>query len=301
MFEQGKVSPIIPIKLQPSIKADVALYLLRLDLTDEYVSGNKWFKLKYNLNDALLLKRKSVLSFGGAFSNHIHALAWAGKKLGIKTVGVIRGEPEYASNPTLTDAARWGMELLFVSRSEYRKRNEIEFVEALKRQFDDPLIIPEGGSNHLAVKGASEIVTKSMLDQYGFNHIVLPCGTGGTLAGVAVSQPEVSVLGVPVLKGAEFLVSDIQELMSGARCSDPGNWSLDYSGHCGGYGKTSKELIDFIEQFHCDHNVSLDQIYTGKMMMRLFQLIENGAFSKGSKILAIHTGGLQGLRSLSTS
>ena len=242
-----------------------------------------------------------MITFGGAFSNHIHALAWAGKKLGIKTVGVIRGEPEYASNPTLTDAVRWGMELLFVSRSEYRKRNELDFLEELKRQFDDPLIIPEGGSNHLAVKGASEIVTKSMLDQHGFKHIVLPCGTGGTLAGVAVSQPAISVLGIPVLKGAEFLVSDVQGLMSDAGYSDPGNWTLDYSGHCGGYGKTSQELIDFIEQFNREYSVSLDQIYTGKMMMRLFQLIENGAFSKGSKILAIHTGGLQGLRSLSTS
>ena len=210
-------NPVLPVQLldtDETIQAGVKLYLLRLDLTDEIVSGNKWFKLKYNLQHALENDYSSVLSFGGAYSNHIHALAKAGSLLGIKTVGVIRGEPEYADNPTLKDAKAWGMELYFVNRQEYRQRHDSEYLKTLKARFSNPLIVPEGGSNKFAVQGAREIITPEIIAKVNPDQIVLTCGTGGTLAGVALSVPDVPVLGIPVLKKAGFLFSDIENLMT---------------------------------------------------------------------------------------
>ena len=278
----------------------VDLRVLRLDQTDAQVSGNKWYKLKYNLLTAKEQRYRSVLSFGGAYSNHIHALAWAGKQLGLKTVGVIRGEPEYAANPTLTDAQCWGMQLQFVSRGVYRQRHEqsmiIELVNSLPDELKPVMLVPEGGSNALAVKGCQELLTQSVLNDFVPELIVLPCGTGGTLAGIALSQPNTQVLGIPVLKNAAFLYEDIKHLMQSAGTDDPKNWSLDLEGHCGGYAKSNPELTVFLSQMGEDYGLPLDQVYTGKMLLRLLSLIADGQCD-GKKVLAIHTGGLQGARS----
>ncbi|WP_415894004.1 1-aminocyclopropane-1-carboxylate deaminase/D-cysteine desulfhydrase [Neptuniibacter sp. PT8_73] len=294
-------NPVLPVQLldtDETIQAGVKLYLLRLDLTDEIVSGNKWFKLKYNLQHALEKGYSSVLSFGGAYSNHIHALAKAGSSFGIKTIGVIRGEAEYANNPTLKDARAWGMELCFVNRQEYRLRHDFEYLETLKTRFNNPLIVPEGGSNKFAVQGAREIITPEILAKVNPDQIVLACGTGGTLAGVALSVPDVPVLGIPVLKKAGFLFSDIENLMTESGVGPTDNWDLDLEGHCGGYAKVSNDLLAFMECMLKEYQLPLDQIYTAKMLSHLLKRIERGDYEEGSAILAIHTGGLQGARSL---
>lgn len=294
--------PLTKILLPVLESRGVELWLLRLDQTHPYISGNKWFKLKYNLQAALENGYQSVLSFGGAYSNHIHALAWAAQDVGINSIGVIRGEPEYADNPTLSDARKWGMQLQFVNRRDYRLRSEPEFLEGLKHSVPDEmqpvLIIPEGGSNALAVKGCREILSNQIIKKIRPDQIVLPCGTGGTLSGVALSCPAVKVLGIPVLKNAEFLYDDIRALIKSVGEPDPGNWQLDMEGHFGGYAKTSPELLEFMRSVEDQCGVLLDQVYTAKMLFRIMQLIEEGCIPGGSKILALHTGGLQGRRSV---
>lgn len=279
------------------IAKEVEVGLLRLDQIDPLISGNKWYKLKYNLLSARTQGLSAVLSFGGAYSNHIHALAWAGKGLGLKTIAVIRGEPEYAGNPTLADALKWGMELHFVDRKTYRKRHDPNYVEQLRHRFGEFLLVPEGGSNALAVKGSAEILSPELIDQFQPSAVVLACGTGGTLAGLVAGNPSLNILGIPVLKGGGFLRNDIASLLEESS-AEPGNWNLDLGGHFGGYGRVSDELRTFIGQFKVAHGIQLDQVYTGKMMLRLMQLISEGAFPAGSRILAIHTGGLQGLRGM---
>jgi len=294
-------TPTIPIQIletDETLRAQVQLYVLRLDLTDAVVSGNKWFKLKYNLQQALDSGVRTVLSFGGAYSNHIHALAKAGSDLGLSTIGVIRGEAEYAANPTLSDAASWGMKLHFVDRSTYRRRHDPTYLDELKQRFSDPVIIPEGGSNGLAVKGAKEIVTQEVINAVKPDQIVLPCGTGGTLAGVALSVPNIKVLGVPVLRRAEFLYQDIQRLMLDGGSSPSENWELDLEGHGGGYAKVTPELLDFVVRMRDQYDLPLDQVYTAKMLLQLFKRLALGVYPKGCTILAIHTGGMQGARTL---
>jgi len=294
--------PLTKVLLPVLESRGIELWLFRIDLTHPYISGNKWFKLKYNLQAASENGYRSVLSFGGAYSNHIHALAWAAQNAGINCIGVIRGEPEYADNPTLSDAQKWGMQLRFVNRHDYRLRREPEFLEGLKNslpaEMQPVFIIPEGGSNALAVKGCREILSNRVIEKIKPDQIILPCGTGGTLSGVALSCPAVKVLGIPVLKNAEFLYDDIRALINSVGEPDPGNWQLDMEGHFGGYAKTSPELLDFMRTIEDQCGVLLDQVYTAKMLFRIMQLIEEGCIPSGSKLLALHTGGLQGRRSV---
>lgn len=302
LFSQTNETAVTPVEMPCLSERNISLWLLRLDQTHPQISGNKWFKLKYNLEAAKEQGYNKVLSFGGAYSNHIHALAWAANALGMQSVGVIRGEPEYAANPTLSDARRWGMQLHFVNRSDYRKRSEPAYIQQLLAELGETeetlFLIPEGGSNAAAVRGCQEIIGPALITALRPDQLILPCGTGGTLAGVALSQPQLSVLGIPVLKNAEFLYNDIRNLISSAGQLDPQNWTLDLEGHCGGYGRTSEQLLDFIATMAAQQAIELDQVYTGKMLLRILQRIEQGLVPEGSTLLAIHTGGLQGLRSL---
>lgn len=268
---------------------DVTLQIKREDLIHPFISGNKYRKLKYNLIQAKSEKKIKLLTFGGAFSNHIAAVAFAGKEYGFETIGIIRGEEiaeKTSQNPTLQFAKKCGMQLEFVSRNDYRLKNDIEFLDQLKLQFGDFYLIPEGGTNAFAIRGCEEILTEKDCE---FDFICCAVGTGGTIAGLVNSaKSHQKVLGFPALK-ADFLQEEICKF---ATC---GKWELIKGYDFGGYAKITEDLILFINQFHSRTNVPLDPVYTGKMVFGVIDLIQKGYFPKGSRILMIHTGGLQGI------
>ena len=266
----------------------VQLTIKRLDLIHPQISGNKFFKLKYNLLAAQQQGFSQVLTFGGAFSNHIAATAFAAQHFGFQSIGMIRGE-ELASqpfNPTLQTAHDLGMQLNFVSRTKYRLRHQAEYLQQLQQQYPQAFIIPEGGSNALAIQGTQEILSPDDLENYDV--ICCAVGTGGTLAGIIESSSEQQhVLGFSALKG-DFLKHDIQQW------TDKSNWSLTDAYCCGGYAKITPKLLQFMQQFEQQHHIPLEQVYTAKMMMGLLDLIQYHHFPAHTRILAIHTGGLQG-------
>ncbi|WP_418509290.1 1-aminocyclopropane-1-carboxylate deaminase/D-cysteine desulfhydrase [Corallibacter sp.] len=271
---------------------NVSLSLKREDVIHEYVSGNKYRKLKYNILQAQKEKKEILLTFGGAFSNHIAAVSAIGSLFGLKTIGVVRGEElkdSYASNATLLFAKSQGMQFEFVSRSDYKEKNTESFVRKLKEKFGSFYLIPEGGTNNLAVKGCEEILTDN---DNSFDFICCPVGTGGTISGLINSSlSHQKIIGFPALKG-DFLRKDISKF------ANKSNWELISDYHFGGYAKINTELISFINQFKVENNIQLDPVYTGKMMFGIFDLIKKEYFPKDSKILAIHTGGLQGIEGM---
>lgn len=261
--------------------------LKREDLNHRYVSGNKWWKLKYNLEKVLQHPSKTLLTFGGAYSNHLYAAAAACHELGLRSIGVVRGEEHVLLNDTLQFAKDHGMQLHYVSRESYRHKTEADFIETLENEFGSFVLVPEGGSNEEAVQGASEFAAS--LDQ-SFDYLCCPVGTGGTLAGLIRGyRPTKTVLGFSVLKGAYGMAEEIQRW-----CPGKTNWQLITDYHYGGYAKSTPDLLQFITQFKAHHNIPLEPIYTGKMMSGIFDLIKVGFFKSGSTLLAIHTGGLQG-------
>lgn len=268
---------------------EVELFLKREDQIHPHISGNKYRKLKYNLIEAKRLGLKTLLSFGGAFSNHIAAVASVGKELGFDTIGVIRGEElisKVDKNSTLKFARDSGMHLHFISREDYKKKSSSTFLSLLKEEFGDFYMIPEGGTNELAVEGCKEILNET---DNKFDYICCSVGTGGTISGLINSSSlNQKILGFPALKG-EFLGDEIRKF-----AKQP-NWELIVDYHFGGYAKINKDLVTFINQFKARHGIQLDPIYTGKMMFGIMSLIGQDYFLKGSKILTIHTGGLQGI------
>ncbi len=273
---------------------EVILYLKREDLIHPLVSGNKWRKLKYNLLEAKKSDYSKILTFGGAYSNHIHATAAAANYEGFESIGIIRREENLPLNETLQFATDQGMKLHYVSRSEYRNKTESDFLENLKNRFGDFYHIPEGGSNALAVEGCMEI--KESIDQ-NYQVICSPVGTGGTLAGLIASHDQtVDILGFSALKGEGFLDQEVNNLLSSRTIKS--KWKINYDYHFGGYAKIKPELIEFINVFHSKHEIALDPIYTGKMMFGLYDLISKGDFEKGTTIIALHTGGLQGIKGI---
>ena len=269
------------IDTQVSIKPE---YLIH-----PHISGNKYRKLKYNLLEAKRLKKEALLTFGGAYSNHIAAVASAGKEYGFKTIGIIRGEElmsKVAINPTLAFAKECGMNFKFISRSLFRSKYEASFLEHLREEFGDVYVLPEGGTNDLAVKGCEEILNEA---DESFDFICCPVGTGGTISGlINSSYLHQKILGFPALKG-DFLQEEISKFATSK------NWELISDYHFGGYAKITTGLVTFMNNFKRKHNVPLDPIYTGKMMFGIYDMIANGYFPKDAKILAIHTGGLQGI------
>ena len=271
----------------------VQLYIKREDLNHPTIQGNKYRKLIYNLAKAKQEKKEKIVTFGGAFSNHIYAVAAAGEAFGFQTVGVIRGERPPVLNPTLSFAESKGMQLHFVSRTAYRRKMEAEFFRDLEATFGDFFLLPEGGSNALAVQGCTEIVSEVDIP---FDYLCSAVGTGGTLAGLIVGSNNMGkVLGFPALKGGDFLYDDINQLL-GDKANLYQNWKLVTDYHFGGYAKFKMELIDFMNQFKQSFGIALEPIYTGKMLYGIFNLLEQGYFEKGATIIAIHTGGLQGVR-----
>ena len=264
---------------------EIELFVKRIDLVSPFVSGNKYYKLKYNLLEAKKQNTDTILTFGGAYSNHIAATAFAANKKGFKSIGIIRGEETLPFNDTLSFAKENSMELHYVSREEYRQKHTEGFINKLKDRFTDFYLIPEGGTNNLAIKGTQEI-----LDVNDTQHFICTAiGTGGTISGIINSSSDnQKVLGFPAIKGSEDLEKDIRSWTNKQNCK----LITDY--HFGGYAKISEMLIQFILDFYDKNNIPLDAIYTGKMMFGIFDLIKKDYFPKGSSILAIHTGGLQG-------
>jgi len=272
----------------------ISLFVKREDQIDPLISGNKYRKLKYNIKKAQEEHHRTLLTFGGAYSNHISAVAYAGKKFGFQTIGIIRGDElkedligTLKVNPTLGLASEHGMNFDFVSRSNYRLKDTAHFINELREKYGEFYLIPEGGTNDLAIIGCEEILEDS--DQI-FDMICVSVGTGGTISGIINSaRRDQFVMGFPALKG-DFLAKQIKEFIQSKN-----NWSLINEYHFGGYAKVNEELVKFINNFKFETSIPLDPIYTGKMMFGILDLIKRGRFSKGTKILAIHTGGLQGI------
>ncbi|BDD07854.1 1-aminocyclopropane-1-carboxylate deaminase [Fulvitalea axinellae] len=280
----------IPETLVPG---NVKLYVFRDDLNHPLISGNKLRKMKYNIKKAKSLGNTRMLTFGGAFSNHIFAAAAAGREYNIDTIGVIRGERPATLNPTLRFAEKQGMKLEFVSRADYRNKNSEEFLQELGRLFGDFYLVPEGGSNRFAIPGVAELISEIDVD---FDYIVTACGTAGTLAGLSTGiGKKKTAIGVPVLKGGEFIEAEAKRLLAEAEFPDFDNRLLWTDYHFGGYAKHKPELISFINQFRKETDIPLDPVYTGKMMFALTDKIRQGFFPENSTVIAIHTGGLQGI------
>ncbi|MEH1779360.1 MAG: pyridoxal-phosphate dependent enzyme [Nostoc sp.] len=297
--------PLQQINSEIALHTGVKLYVLRLDLMHPWVNGNKWFKLKYNLLEAKEKNFTTLLTFGGAYSNHIYATAAAGNLFGFRTIGVIRGEERLPLNPTLSFAVQQGMQLVYLNRETYRQRNTPALHEYLQQRFGEVFIIPEGGSNLNGVRGCTEIVAEAMPTAgyaYAFNHICVACGTATTLAGIALSLHQGQrAIAFPVLKNGTFLAQEIEKLLTNYLTSDlpapyssPASWELVCDYHFGGYAKVNNELRLFSQQFREEHDVPLDYVYTAKMFYGVMDLLKQGFFCRGDRLLLVHTGGLQG-------
>ena len=269
-------------------RAGVRLYLKRDDLISPEIPGNKWRKLKYNLAAAGAQGHHVLLTFGGAYSNHIRATAAAGHYFGFATIGVIRGEEHLPLNPSLDYAARHGMRLAYLDRGTYRDKTSPEVIAGLHGRFGDFCLLPEGGSNAAAVRGCAEIPGEIGRP---FDLICCPCGTGGTLAGLAHGLGAGQrALGFSVLKGGQFLARDVARLQREAFGTSPGNWSVEYDFHFGGFARRKPALEEFIADFRARHALTLNWVYTAKMMYGIFALAERGAFPAGTAIVAVITG-----------
>lgn len=276
----------------PDSKGLVEVYIQREDLIHPFVNGNKYYKLKYNLQKAKEENFDTLLTFGGAYSNHIYSVSAAAKQFGFKSIGIIRGEEYQPLNPTLQFAVNNGMKLRYLDRATYRKRTDSKFREEIAEQFGRVYIIPEGGTNELALKGTAEILNNIKVD---FDYLCAPVGSGGTLAGlIAGLNGNKNVIGFSALKGSEYLSKTIEELLPSTikLCN---NWTINSNYHFGGFAKINRKLIEFINWFKDKNDVQLEPIYTGKMMYGINDLIKKNYFPENSKIVAVHTGGLQGL------
>ena len=276
----------------------IQVFVKRDDDIHPIISGNKWRKLKFNLKHIEETPSiKGALSFGGSYSNHIHAFAFACYQHKIPCVGVIRGEENYANNYTLTWAKHWGMKLHFVDRKTYRRRHDADYIAELQNQYPNYYIVPEGGSNKLAIPGVAEVITE-LNQQVEFDTLLTPVGSGGTLAGLITGDCDIKkqhkILGVAVLKGAEYLKDEVNNLLP-KHAKSHSSWQLLTDYHRGGYAKFSLEDSQKIIAFNKTTGVNFEPVYSGKMILALLDLLEEGYFKAGERIVLLHTGGLQGL------
>jgi len=277
---------------------NILVDVLREDLNHPVIQGNKLRKLTYNLKNAKKKGNKTLLTFGGAYSNHILAVAQAGKEYGFKTIGIIRGEQTLPLNYTLRNCIELGMVIQYIDRTTYKLKNTTDFKDYLRNIYGSFYLIPEGGSNYYAINGCMEIIPKNN----DYNYICCPIGTGGTIAGITISnQNKSKVLGFPALKGGDFLKKEVtnfvNEVVNENETTNDLMQSLSIISeyHFGGYAKIKEELINFVRNFYQTHQFKWDLIYNGKMAYGVYDMIEKDYFPKESKILLIHTGGLQGI------
>lgn len=287
---QGPQLPslVVEVRDERLSRSGVRLLVKRDDLIHPEIPGNKWRKLEFNLAAAREQGAGTLLTFGGAYSNHIRATAAAGHYFGFSTIGVIRGEEHLPLNPSLAYATRQGMRLTYLDRTAYRHKHEPEVVDALRQRFGDFYPLPEGGSNALAVRGCAEIPAEIAEP---FDVICSAVGTGGTLAGIAAGLREGRrALGFSVLKGGGFLDDEVARLQAEAYGRTFKNWSIDLDHHFGGFAKRKPDLDAFIADFHARHGITLDWVYVAKMMYGIYDLINQGAFESGTRIVAVITG-----------
>lgn len=283
-------SPIQSINYPLFKEKGIELFIKREDLIHEYYGGNKFRKLKYHIKEYEDKKSAGIITFGGAWSNHLYSTSALCYELNIPLTVFVRGEESETESNTIQFARKNKTKIIFLSRSDYRKKNDPSFLHYLQENYKNHLIVPEGGSGKKGVLGCEEILDEKTKS---YDIIITACGTGGTLAGLINSKENhQKVIGIPVLKGGEYLRDEILIHLRSQNQHDDIHLSCHY--HFGGYAKTKANLIEFIKEFHETTEIRLDPIYTGKMMFGIFDMIEKGEFNRGSKILAIHSGGHQG-------
>ena len=287
-----KEPEIVQLKDKLFEKSELEVFMLRLDEIHPIISGNKLFKLIYFLKEAKESFNKTIATFGGAYSNHLAATAFACEKLNINAVGIVRGEkPKILSN-TLQFCLQHGMQLEFSSRSLY-KNKDVEFLQGLKNKYGEHILIPEGGFSVKGKQGASMI--KHYFADKNFTHVCLPVGTATTFAGIVdFNENDTEIIGFGVLKNLDDIFERFEEL----KVESSNKYTFIGNYHFGGYAKKTPELLSFMNQFYAKYSVPLDFVYTAKMMFGVYDLINKKYFEPGSKILCIHTGGLQGNDSL---
>ena len=292
MIYLPNVIPLQKIENKGALLHAINLQILRLDAIDLYAGGNKLFKLKYNLEEVKKQGLTKLLTFGGAWSNHLAAAAKTCKENSIDLICVVRGEEPAIYSDTLNYCQQQGAHLHFVSRTDYKNRSEPGFIEALKNKFGNFYALPEGGSNALAVKGCQEITGHIPFD---YNYICSPVGSGATIAGITTGlKQHQQALGFSVLKGADYLNEEVNRLIHEAGEDQSSKFKINHNYHFGGYAKTTTELLSFKKDFENTFSIPLDYVYTVKMMYGIFDLLEKQYFEEGATIIAIHTGGLQG-------
>lgn len=274
-------SPLEPLADDRLDAAGIRMFLKRDDLIHPDFPGNKWRKLKYNLEAAA---GRTILTFGGAYSSHLQATAAAGHHFGFPTIGVVRGEEHVPLNPVLARARSHDMTLHYISRQQYRDKSDPDFVAALRARFGDFYLIPEGGANPSALRGCAELPAEIEPD---FDILCCTSGTGATLAGMATAlRPGGRAIGYAALKPGDFLNAEVRRLQQ-AYGHPTANWSIDTSSHFGGYAKRTADLDDFITDFHRRHNITLNWVYEAKMMSTLFTQISAGKFRPGTTLVAL--------------
>ncbi len=280
---------------------NIEVSVLRDDLNHPIIQGNKFWKLKYNISNAQKKGNSTILTFGGAYSNHILAVAQAGKEFGFNTIGIIRGEENLPLNFTLKTATELGMQLHYIDRTTYKIKHTQDFKDYLRNIYGAFYLIPEGGTNYYAVNGCMEIIKDSSL----YDYVCCPIGTGGTISGITIANKNQSkVIGFPALKNGDFLKDEVHSQINSVTQDEEltdilmESFSLQTDYHFGGYAKINEELINFVREFNSIHGFKWDLIYNGKMAFGVFDLIKKNHFPKGSKILLVHTGGLQGINGL---
>jgi 1-aminocyclopropane-1-carboxylate deaminase len=271
--------------------------LLRLDLSGGLAPGNKHFKLQGNLAAARCQGFRRLVSFGGPWSNHLHALAAVGAEQGFETVGIVRGDEDRADSAMLADARNWGMDIVKVSRADYRRRHQPAYLAEVERRFGPCLVIPEGGANREGAAGCMAISSLLREQAPGIRRLLLPVGTGTTLAGVAAGLGSgYQVYGIAALKGAADLEQRMATTLAALAATAVADWEILHGEHCGGFARVTPALREFMLAFEASQGVPLEPVYTGKMLYALYRRLRSGEWDPGEPVLAIHTGGLQGRR-----
>ncbi|OQP43219.1 hypothetical protein A4H97_13205 [Niastella yeongjuensis] len=283
-----------PVSDELLYRKNVAIDVLRLDLIHPVISGNKWFKLKYHLQEALQQNKKGILTFGGAWSNHLVATALACAQANLASIGIIRGERPAVLSDTLQEVQDYAMQLRFISRDKYA--NEAAIIPELQDMFTDYYIVPQGGQSHLGVLGAAEIARLTQIESY--SHICCAAGTGTMLAGlVHAALPQQQVIGISSLKIPDDENNSLNSFVR-PYASNPKQYAIFYDYHFGGYARKTDELISFMNSTYQQHELPTDFVYTGKLLFGVKHLVQTDYFQPGSRLLLVHSGGLQGNRSL---